>query len=78
MQKSWNWDRYRDIKWLNTPKKLEEGGPWELALQNRPPYYEEDERVEEYYSHVVLLITIPEIVERKLTVNASQATPRPQ
>jgi hypothetical protein len=70
MQESgWKWKKYRNIQWLNTSEQRENGGPWELALQNIP-YTEDEAMTEEYYSHVVFLIRVPKMAKRNLTVNA--------
>jgi hypothetical protein len=68
---TWEWKRYRNIQWLNTAEKREKGGPWELALQNLPYSYSKTENyTDDFYSHVVLLIRVPKMVKRNLTVNA--------
>jgi hypothetical protein len=54
---------------LNTPEEREKGGPWELALHNTP-YAEDETYIETFYSYVVLLVRVPKVVKRNLTVNA--------
>jgi len=69
LQATWEWKKYRNIRWLNTPEEREKGGPWELALHNTP-YAEDEMYIERFYSYVVLLIRVPKVVKRNLTVNA--------
>jgi hypothetical protein len=69
LQATWEWKKYRNIKWLNTPEEREKGSPWELALHNIP-YTDDETYIERFYSYVVLLIRVPKMVKRDLTVNA--------
>jgi len=69
LRATWEWKKYRNIRWLNTPEEREKGGPWELALHNTP-YAEDETYIETFYSYVVLLIRVPKVVKRNLTVNA--------
>lgn len=62
----WSWTEYEGIRWLNEPEKLPKGKGWEIAIVN--DCFDPDGGTEKFYSHPVILITVPKLVDRDLTV----------
>jgi hypothetical protein len=72
LKKAWDWVEYKDVKWLNAPEAVGEGSLWEDALVNTVmdgDFGEDVAYAERYKSHVVILVHVPKMIERNLTVN---------
>ncbi|KAE9373080.1 hypothetical protein N431DRAFT_337950 [Stipitochalara longipes BDJ] len=69
LQDVWPWKELEGVKWLNAPnsKPHSSGKGWEVALVNNS-CCDHDVSTETFYSHPVILITVPKLVDRELTV----------
>lgn len=74
LEEEWSWREYKDIRWLNEPEKPPEVRTplgnlkgWEVAIVNTASF-DHEESTETFYSHPVILIKVPKLVDRELTV----------
>lgn len=65
---AWKYDKYHDIKWVNQRLTRNDStqGPWKLAVVNLQHCDDDVLPAELYYSLPVILVTIPNMVDRNL------------
>jgi len=70
----WPWRELRGVKWLNNPQHPPPTGSkvagkgWELAIINLMDCHDDKWRTEKFYSHPVILVTVPKVADRELAV----------
>ncbi|KAN0098925.1 hypothetical protein V8E51_014588 [Hyaloscypha variabilis] len=72
LREAWPWRELEGVRWLNEPKDSPKthsaGKGWEIALVNTSSC-DQDVSTETFYSHLVILITVPKVMDRELTTS---------